>query len=798
MPKQHGRNTSQDFAFQSTDQSLAAHQFGGAEGAPQQAFAAQQHDRYEAHPATNGSVAPTTPTQGSALDSSLSYQHFGAQQPSVPQPGAPAQFPGGYGYSPGGPLAWDWGNAIDFTDFSNHYEPQGELVQELQTQHAPTTDFSIPLPVTDTEPLHKSPQQIPSAQPAVVQNPLSPPPKPPQRLSVQTGMKRKADSEPNPGISQVNASTDEKPSKRQNKSRASSIASTASPVVTTAIAPDPRPPAPLVASMTAPAALESPAQATSEVQKRKEPSKGTGPQGRVIDVSTPRRIAESRGGADVLPSGKVFPIQIGSELFRLSGASISSDAPSYFSHFFGEQIHSNQGRAGDIRTLYIDRDPDTFRDIALHLQGYHINPRDGEHFVRLFADAQFYSLPRLTKQLFSTDIFIRIGGTPFQIPRDLFSSPGDSPNYFSLGFAQFFSTPSEVFPGLDRNALLRPPSISPPVVPNRSGETFGELVKMLQGYEVDIRNHAHRSQLLRDARYFHLRGLEQRLIPCETSYNLRRGQSEILIRLEDIRQSGVSFTPDTPPSNSDSGAGSNAPSQLGVSPASSSKQPSPAPSLSSSQFRAGTVSYARPYTDDHANTNILILELSTNESTTLHLPVDPPKPTSASEPLTLGLRATFHGSTLARITSLFSSGGGVAAQPVSPANSGVSERRVRVRLSSDCCLDIDHAPTELAVDPETGRLGIRHVSGERRSKRIKVSEDGGDSEWIWGGARESDVMLKDGEELEETLVVKRAHWRIRVENVDGEGQKMMVVLCGVRVEGFSGERGRNQGRGFLG
>lgn len=44
-----------------------------------------------------------------------------------------------------------------------------------------------------------------------------------------------------------------------------------------------------------------------------------------------------------------------------------------------------------MRTLYIDRDPDTFRDIALHLQGYHIAPRDGEHFVKLYADAQFYS-----------------------------------------------------------------------------------------------------------------------------------------------------------------------------------------------------------------------------------------------------------------------------------------------------------------------------------------------------------------------------------------------------------------------
>ena len=69
----------------------------------------------------------------------------------------------------------------------------------------------------------------------------------------------------------------------------------------------------------------------------------------------------------------------------------NSRAPSYFSHFFSEQLHTSSGRAGDLRTLYIDRDPDTFRDIALHLQGYHIVPKDGEHFVRLFADAQFYS-----------------------------------------------------------------------------------------------------------------------------------------------------------------------------------------------------------------------------------------------------------------------------------------------------------------------------------------------------------------------------------------------------------------------
>lgn len=143
-------------------------------------------------------------------------------------------------------------------------------------------------------------------------------------------MKRKADTEPNAGISQAaNGSTGEKPAKRQNKSRASSIASATSPIITTATAAESGPPQDPSTSMTAPPTLETASQPNNEAQKRKEPSKGTGPQGRVIDVSTPRRVAESRGGPDILPSGKVFPIQIGSELFRLSGASISSDGEYY-------------------------------------------------------------------------------------------------------------------------------------------------------------------------------------------------------------------------------------------------------------------------------------------------------------------------------------------------------------------------------------------------------------------------------------------------------------------------------------
>jgi hypothetical protein len=70
-------------------------------------------------------------------------------------------------------------------------------------------------------------------------------------------------------------------------------------------------------------------------------------------------------------------------------------APSYFSQYFQCQVKQAEANGEDvsaaIRTLYIDRDPVTFKDISLHLQGYHVQPRDGTHFVRLFADAQFYS-----------------------------------------------------------------------------------------------------------------------------------------------------------------------------------------------------------------------------------------------------------------------------------------------------------------------------------------------------------------------------------------------------------------------
>ncbi|OJI96764.1 hypothetical protein ASPVEDRAFT_58616 [Aspergillus versicolor CBS 583.65] len=207
-----------------------------------------------------------------------------------------------------------------------------------------------------------------------------------------------------------------------------------------------------------------------------------------------------------LPREKVFSIQIGTKLFRLSGASIASD-------------------------------------------GYHCHPKDGAEFVKLFADSQFYSLPRLMSQLFESQIIIQIGDRHFQISRDIFSGPGDSPNFFSLGFGAFFASPAEVFPGLDRRGLLRPPAIVPPSVPNRSGDVFAQLVHLLRGYPLHIESEAQRAELLRDCRYFHLRGLEQKLVPHNISFNPIRGRSEITLRLEDVRRSGIKV--ETPKENSE-------------------------------------------------------------------------------------------------------------------------------------------------------------------------------------------------------------------------------------------------------
>ncbi|KAI9880241.1 MAG: hypothetical protein M1830_004585 [Pleopsidium flavum] len=519
--------------------------------------------------------------------------------------------------------------------------------------------------------------------------------------------------------------------------------------------------------------------------------------------SIPQAVLQAEGiqqvphAASILPAEKVFSIQIGSELFRLSGVSIRSDAPSYFSQFFEEQFRQHEDGSVGLKTLYIDRDPVTFKDISRHLQGYHVQPRDGGHFVRLFADAQFYSLPRLISQLFNSEIFIQIGHQHFQVPRDIFSGPGDSPNFFSLGFAVFFSTPGEVFPGLDHKGLVRPPSILPPSVPNRSGHVFAELLQMLRGYPLHIRNEEHRAELLRDCRYFHLRGLEQKLIPHDIGYNLERGKSEITIRLEDIRQSGISFMGDISPADR---------SPLG-----------------------GWVYYARPFVDE--NSQELILEIG-GDSTKIDF---------------RSMRADFHGLAKARVSSLFQvvanklnlptnaplglmmMSGGAATQPASPGNTPLSQDRVKISIERDAhvILDgdnydvdwtglgavdgIDEAdPMLLATRASSDYEPPASVSGGLSST---AGRSAGGSFQRWAppqnvsqpitspsSTRPPPRKRKRVGSLDDfgEWIVRRGQWRLKVQaSADPAKCDLEIILIAVKLDALSGERGRNIRRAFL-
>ncbi|KAL9133564.1 MAG: hypothetical protein Q9175_005259 [Cornicularia normoerica] len=487
-----------------------------------------------------------------------------------------------------------------------------------------------------------------------------------------------------------------------------------------------------------------------------------------------------RNGQSKLPHEKAFSIQIGWRLFRLSGASINSDAPSYFSTYFEDQLRLDENGNGPTKTLFIDRDPDTFADICRHLQGYYLVPRDNAHYVRLYADAQFYNLQRLISQLFDSEIFVSIGGQQFHIPRDTFSGPGNSSNFFSLGFAGFLGSRDDAFPGLESRGLMRPPAVQPQTIPNRSPKVFEDLIHLSRGYPLTIRDKEHRAQLLSDCKYYGFKGLMHKLFVHSITYNAERGKSEIIMQLEDLHKSGVSFVNDASPSDQ---------SPLG-----------------------GWVNYVRPFVDETSYE--VIVEVGSQETK-----ID-----------FRSMRADFYGDTKARISSLFQtvadkmnlphnlplglmmSSGGASAASASPANTPLSEDRVKIRIGQDAHIILDgqeHTMGESALDhqqeldynpepstPSSASLApgqtwpnptirpssTRPPPSKKRKRRGSLDDFG---EWI----------------------VRKGQWRLRVqprvEYLPGtgrgeEGGSMEIVLCAVKLDAVSGQRGRNMGRGFVG
>ncbi|CAD6610873.1 BAH_G0009670.mRNA.1.CDS.1 [Saccharomyces cerevisiae] len=247
----------------------------------------------------------------------------------------------------------------------------------------------------------------------------------------------------------------------------------------------------------------------------------------------------------ILPHEKMYKIQVGKSLFKISGASLSSDGPSFFTEYFSKKrspsnnddSNNDTMESNKNEVLFIDRSAEVFEWIYQHLQGYIIEIKDEVQYTMLFADAMYYNLPRLRSLLKETDYyFTNIGGQSFKIAKNLFRREGDSPNYFEIYAATVYIDVEEL---IISKKLLRPPPHSAPYVP-RSSEYFKDLLTLLGGASIDLDDNK-RNALIKECRYYRLLNLEQRLIKSHISYNPITRKEEICLLLKDLSKKGITF-----------------------------------------------------------------------------------------------------------------------------------------------------------------------------------------------------------------------------------------------------------------
>ncbi|KAI9660695.1 MAG: hypothetical protein M1821_010047 [Bathelium mastoideum] len=340
-----------------------------ASASPSNAFAPVSHSGPVEHPDEN---APP----GMAIK----------EDPHVHQDPAETYHPESASYFPGGPLTWEWDGP---EDFAQDYEPQGELLNEAGDRRSlEQQDFSFREVTADSPQIQSyfsnqfrgstlDHPQLPDQ--SLQRRPPQPGSDSRQPAFHTTGDKRKSIT----AIEGEAGGASGDPAPKRVAFSPEETGGAPEQAIANLQAQHHRNGGILRRGSEGPAsnATQAPASRPDSTTQQEEPvSKRAKPSSR-RDRPGEKKMA--------LPAGKVFPIQIGSELFRLSGASISSDgtifspsilidngdakviqAPSYFSDFFTEQLRStDDGSAASIKTLYIDRDPITFRDISLHLQG---------------------------------------------------------------------------------------------------------------------------------------------------------------------------------------------------------------------------------------------------------------------------------------------------------------------------------------------------------------------------------------------------------------------------------------------
>ena len=208
---------------------------------------------------------------------------------------------------------WDWDTPLETVGVSSsyYYEPQGELLHEQREHGTARSEFSIPhaLPASTSHwPFPAAAvgsTSLDSATFAVPRRPQGVPP-------ALAGLKRKSTSDSDPGA----AATQPDP-KRALRIMSESGDEVMSPS-------EIRPPAHNTRSQGAPVARQR--SETEGSESRDRPSAADADARSQSGTGTKqRRTLEDPNVPMVLPPRKVFPIQIGDKLFRLSGASISSD-----------------------------------------------------------------------------------------------------------------------------------------------------------------------------------------------------------------------------------------------------------------------------------------------------------------------------------------------------------------------------------------------------------------------------------------------------------------------------------------
>lgn len=294
----------------------------------------------------------------------------------------------------------------------------------------------------------------------------------------------------------------------------------------------------------------------------------------------------------------------------------------------------------------------------------------------------------------------------------------------------------------------------PPSIPGRSADVFAQILHLLRGYPIHIKNEAHRAELLRDCRYLHLRGAEQKLIPHDISYNPERDHSEIVIRIEDIRQSGVKFVADRPFPIDES-----------------------APS--------GWVYYARPFVDENAYE--LIVEIG-GQGVVVDLE---------------SMRADFRGLAKARVSSLVQvianklnlpnkaplglmmMVGGATKASASPGHSPLSEDRPKVEIGPDADVTVDGEP----YSPATGNASTSTSTSTTSSINANAN--------TYPTGPPAKRRRKDETSTPAQWMVHKGQWRLRIQS-DGLTGQLEIIFTAVKLDVSTTQRARNRKRGFLG